>query len=229
MVINAARGSFKFLAVDSIRKVDFSVLKFVRFGRICLKPVASFAPFVRNVLLIGGCFPDPLSVRDVMSPSSVHSQYGEDKYEHDPDDSSSPKGDRVSRRGILPKDAINVMKTWLFQHIVVRRKRGPDSRLFARFVWYIMATTLRRKGSYGKASLHRHKSFFCSFSVSFNFSRNSKNAEERSASGSGQKSVLRCSSSISWGRFEIQNWLRLEEVLAETVELVKRLCVPAVC
>ena len=35
------------------------------------------------------------------------------------DDDSNSKNNKKSKRGILPKQATNIMKQWLFQHIVV--------------------------------------------------------------------------------------------------------------
>ncbi|XP_055338760.1 homeobox protein PKNOX2-like isoform X2 [Paramacrobiotus metropolitanus] len=66
-----------------------------------------------------------------MSPVSGHSHYDEGRMDHDPDDPSSPKGSRSNRRGVLPKDAINIMKTWLFQHIVHPYPTEDEKRVLA--------------------------------------------------------------------------------------------------
>ena len=36
------------------------------------------------------------------------------------DEDDDPKGNKKNKRGVLPKHATQVMKSWLFQHIVVR-------------------------------------------------------------------------------------------------------------
>ena len=66
----------------------------------------------------------------LMSPisaggSSVYDE-SEQRYNEIDDSCTSPRNDRSNtnagsnaKRGVLPKEAITLMKTWLFQHIVV--------------------------------------------------------------------------------------------------------------
>ena len=39
----------------------------------------------------------------------------------DSDDDEDVSGKKKSKRGVLPKSATQVMKSWLFQHIVVKK------------------------------------------------------------------------------------------------------------
>lgn len=39
-------------------------------------------------------------------------------------------GSSKNKRGVLPKHATNVMRSWLFQHIGVRTERDQESQVF---------------------------------------------------------------------------------------------------